>query len=136
MRRHGLAYTFLAPTLVAMLLVHIVPSVQAVYMSLLDLRQSNLLLYLAAPFVGLDHYAEILSGLIFGSDDSRLSVLSQALVNTLWYTFWVTVGTLGLGMVLALLLNRPFRGQGVARTVVPSGRWSSRRSGAACHSPR
>jgi multiple sugar transport system permease protein len=118
MRRHAIAYAFIGPTLVAMLLIHVVPSVQALYMSLLDLKQTNLLLYLRAPFVGLDHYQRILGGLFFGTDDVNVSSLGQAFNNTLWYTFWVNVATLGLGMLLALLLNRRARGIGVARTFV------------------
>jgi multiple sugar transport system permease protein len=117
-RRHAIAYLFIAPTVFTMLLVHFVPSAQALYMSLLDLKQTNLLLYLRAPFVGLQHYQQILGGLFFGTDDVNVSSLGQALNNTLWYTFWVNVGTIGLGLVLALLLNRRFRGVGLARTMV------------------
>jgi multiple sugar transport system permease protein len=118
MRRNRIAYAFIAPTLVAMLLVHIIPSIQALYMSLLDLKQTNLLLYLRAPFVGLQHYQNIIGGLVSGGDDVNVASLGQALNNSLWYTLWVNVLTLGLGMVLALLLNRRFRGVGLARTMV------------------
>src|SRR5215469_9048327 len=118
LRRNAIAYAFIAPTILAMLLVHLVPSVQALYMSLLDLKQSNLLLYLRAPFVGLQHYERILGGLFGSTDDVNVASLAQALNNTLWYTFWVNLGTIGIGLVLALLLNRRFRGVGVARTMV------------------
>src|SRR5579864_6408556 len=117
-RRNAIAYAFIAPTVVAMLLVHLVPSAQALYMSLLDLKQSNLLLYLRAPFVGLQHYQQIIGGIFFGTDDVNIASLGQALNNTLWYTLWVNLGTIGLGLVLALLLNRKFHGVGVARTLV------------------
>jgi multiple sugar transport system permease protein len=117
MRRNAIAYAFIAPTIATMLLVHFIPGVQGIYMSFLDLKQVNLLLYLRAPFVGFEHYQQIL-GIFFGSDDVNVAALGQALNNTLWYTFWVNVGTLGLGMVLALLLQRRFRGVGLARTLV------------------
>ena len=117
-RRNAIAYAFIAPTVAVMLLVHIVPSVQALYMSLLDLKQVNLLLYLRAPFVGLQHYQTIVGGVLFGADDVNVASLGQALNNTLWYTFWVNLGTLGIGMLLALLLHRRFRGVGLARTLV------------------
>src|SRR4051812_37281767 len=87
-RRNSIAYLFILPTVLTMLLVHLVPSAQALYMSLLDLKQTNLLLYLRAPFVGLDHYQRILGGLFFGTDDVNVASLGQALNNTLWYTFW------------------------------------------------
>jgi multiple sugar transport system permease protein len=117
-RRNAVAYAFIAPTCAAMLLVHFIPGLQGLYMSLLDLKQINLLLYLRAPFVGLQHYQQIVGGVLFGSDDVNVAALGQALNNTLWYAFWVNLGTIGLGMVLALLLHRRFRGVGVARTLV------------------
>jgi multiple sugar transport system permease protein len=117
-RRNRIAYAFIAPTVLAMLLVHFIPSAQALYMSLLDLRQANLLLYLRAPFVGLQHYQRIVNGIVFGSDDTNVAGLGQALNNTLWYTFWVNVLTLVIGLMLAMLLTRRFRGVGVARTMV------------------
>src|SRR5579864_6060233 len=83
-RRNAIAYAFIAPTVLAMLLVHLIPSAQALYMSLLDLKQTNLLLYLRAPFVGLQHYQAIVGGLVGGSDDVNISALGQALNNTLW----------------------------------------------------
>ncbi|MBV9546833.1 MAG: sugar ABC transporter permease [Chloroflexi bacterium] len=116
-RRNAIAYVFVAPTLVTMLLVHFIPGAQGMYMSFLDLKQVNLLLYLRAPFIGLAHYQQIL-GVFFGSDDANVAALGQALNNTLWYTFWVDAGTLGLGLALALLLHRRFRGVGLARTLV------------------
>jgi multiple sugar transport system permease protein len=118
LKRNRIAYWFILPTLAAMLLVHIIPTLQAIYMSFLDLRQINLLQYLAAPFVGLAHYANILGGLFLGSEDAQVTNLSQAFVNTIWYTLWVNVLTLAISMVLALLLNRAFPGRGVARTLV------------------
>lgn len=116
-RRNAIAYAFIAPTAAAMLLVHFIPGAQGIYMSLLDLKQVNLLLYLRAPFVGLQHYQDIF-GVFTGTDDLNVAALGQALNNTLWYAFWVNVGTLALGLILALLLHRRFRGVGVARTLV------------------
>jgi multiple sugar transport system permease protein len=101
-----------------MLLVHFIPTVQAIYMSFLDLRQINLLQYLRAPFVGMRHYNELVGGFVLGSNDAQVSTLTQAFRNTIRYAFWVNVLTLSLGMVLALLLNRKFRGRGLARTLV------------------
>lgn len=117
-RQNRIAYFFIAPAVFMMLLVHVAPTVQALYMSLLDLRQSTLKLYLRAPFVGLEHYGDIVGGFLFNSGGSNIRGLSQAFRNTLWFTFWVNVGTLVIGMVLALLLNRQFRGRGIARTLV------------------
>lgn len=117
-RQNRIAYLFIAPSLLMMILIHLIPTVQALYMSFLDLRQSTLRLYLGAPFVGLEHYQDILVGLFTGGGSSNIKGLSQALRNALWFTLWLNVGTLGLGMVFALLLNRKFIGRGIARTLV------------------
>ena len=116
--QNRIAYIFIAPAVCMMLIVHIAPTIQALYMSLLDLRQTTLRLYLGAPFVGLEHYQDILGGLIFGTGGANIRGLSQAIDNSLWFTLWLNVGTLGLGLVLALLLNRQFIGRGLARSLV------------------
>ncbi|WP_029215405.1 carbohydrate ABC transporter permease [Kallotenue papyrolyticum] len=118
LRRDRIAYLFIAPAVLMMLLVHIIPTLQGLYMSLLDVRQETLRLYLRAPFVGLRHYHNILEGLIFGGGNANIRGLAQATRNSLWFTLWLNVGTVGLGLVLALLLNRKFRGRGLARTLV------------------
>ncbi len=117
-RRNRIAYVFIAPAVLFMLLVHIIPTIQAFYMSFLDLNTRTLLEYLRAPFVGLAHYKNIIIGLTTGTGDALIKGLGQALTNSLWFTFWVQGGTLLISLVLALLLNRNFKGRGVARTLV------------------
>ncbi|MBN1487533.1 MAG: sugar ABC transporter permease [Anaerolineae bacterium] len=118
MRKYKIAYAFIAPAVLVMLLVHLIPSAQAIYMSFLDLNTSTLLQYLRAPFVGLQHYQHILKGLISGEGDSLIRNLTQAIKNSFIFLFWVQGGTLVFGLILALLLNRDFRGRGLARTLV------------------
>lgn len=117
-RRNRIAYGFIAPAVTMMLLVHLIPTVQAIYMSFLNLRQENLRQYLRAPFVGLKHYGDILGGLILGGGNTNIRGLSQALSNTVIFALVVNLGILLLGMLLALLLNREFRGRGIARTLL------------------
>ena len=112
--RHRLAYLMIAPTLFAMLLVHLVPTVEALYMSMLDLNQYTLGLFLKAPFIGLDNYRFLL----FSPDNPIVRGLGQATRNTLIYSVVVNAVTLGLGMVTALLLNRRFWWRGLARTLI------------------
>lgn len=118
MRRSRIAYTFIAPAVLIMLLVHLIPTAEAVYMSFLAVDVRYLAQPLRAPFVGLAHYRDILGGLIFGGGDSLIKGLVQALVNSAHFLFYVQAGTTALGLVLALLLNREFRGRGLARTLV------------------
>jgi len=116
--QNRIAYAFLAPAVTLMVLIHVIPTLQALYMSLLNLRQDNLRQYLSAPFVGLRHYQSILGGLITGTGSSYVQGLAQALTNTFIFAFVVNAAILGLGLVLALLLNREFVGRGLARTMV------------------
>lgn len=120
-RQNSLAYKFIAPTFVAMMVVHLIPIVQGLYLSLLDVRLTTLTLYLKAPFVGLKYYIEVFNA-IFGLGEagasSRVTGLINAASNTLVYTIWTNIGTLGLGLMLAMLLNREFRWRGIARTLV------------------
>ena len=88
--------------------------VQAVYMSFLGLNQNTIGLYLAAPFVGFEHYKDIL----FNPDSLiRISGLSEAARNTFIYTIVVTFGTIFVGLIVALMLNRKFKGVAVFRTL-------------------
>src|SRR5690606_41189739 len=59
-------------------------------------------------WVGLENYAHI-----FGDDDFR-----RTLLITLVYVVVCVVGSVGSGLLVALLLNRGFRGRGVARALV------------------
>ncbi|HEY1011294.1 MAG TPA: sugar ABC transporter permease [Herpetosiphonaceae bacterium] len=117
-RQNRIAYAFIAPALVMMLLIHIIPTAQGIFMSVLNLNQSTLRDYLGAPYVGGKHYGSIIGGFVSGGGGANIRGLAQATQNALWFTFWLNVGTLGLGLGLALLLNRPFRGRGLARTLI------------------
>ncbi len=118
LKHYRIAYAFITPAVLFMMLVHIIPTVQAIYMSFLDLNTRTLLQYLKAPWIGLDHYRSIIVGLTTGTGDSLIKGLGQALSNSLWFTIFVQGGTLLVSLVLALLLNRNFKGRGTARTLV------------------
>ena len=116
-QRRRLAYLLLSPALLVMLLVYVIPGIQLVYISLLNLTTETLLQYLGAPFAGFRHYAQIINGLL-GNETSLIQGLFLAIRNTFWYTLWVELGTLGLGLAAALLLNRRFWWRGLALTVL------------------
>ncbi|MCX5726611.1 MAG: sugar ABC transporter permease [Candidatus Saganbacteria bacterium] len=82
-------------------------------MSFLELNRETLGQYLSAPFAGFKNYYAILF-------DPRSPIrigLFDAIRNTAIYTFFVTIGTTGIGMIVALMLNRRFRGRGLVRTL-------------------
>jgi multiple sugar transport system permease protein len=107
------AYMFILPMAVGMLIIHFTPLVMGIIMSFLDLNQYTLSLYLKSPFVGLKNYYDLLFN---PSSTIRIGLL-QAVRNTIIYTIFVTGGTLGLGMIIALILNENIKGVRLFRTL-------------------
>ena len=76
------------------------PFVMGIWFSLTNISVGN-----EPQFVGLKNFVKAWNDSIF----------RQAFQNTVFYTFWATVFKLVLGMWLALLLNRQFRGKRLIR---------------------
>ena len=96
-----------------MLFLHVSPIIQGIYMSFLNINQNTLQSYLLAPFVGFDNYYKVL----FDPNSAIHIGLLESVRNTAIYTIVVTLGTLGVGMVVALMLNRKFFGRSLVRTL-------------------
>jgi multiple sugar transport system permease protein len=115
MWKYRFAYLLILPTLLIMLIIHAMPIVQGFIMSLLDINgAAKMRLFLNAPFVGLENY----QALLLSSTNATGATIMGAARNTFFYTIIVNILTLGLGLVSALLLNRKFRFQRVARTLL------------------
>ncbi|HSF06918.1 MAG TPA: sugar ABC transporter permease [Methylomirabilota bacterium] len=95
-----LAVLLLAPTIVLLGLFIAYPFVMGVWLSLSSTSVGN-----PGVFVGFKNFAK-------AWDDS---IFRTAFWNTSVYTFWATIFKLVLGMWLALLLNRHFRGKRLVR---------------------
>ena len=95
-----LAAVLLAPTVLLLGTFIAYPFVSGVWLSLSNTSVGN-----PGHFVGLHNF-------IKAWDDS---IFQQAFRNTFFYTFWATIFKLALGMWLALLLNRSFRGKRLVR---------------------
>jgi multiple sugar transport system permease protein len=95
-----LAAALLAPTVVLLGLFIAYPFVMGVWLSLSNTSVGN-----PGRFVGLDNFVKAWNDSIFRT----------AFWNTSLYTFWATIFKLVLGMWLALLLNRHFRGKRLVR---------------------
>jgi multiple sugar transport system permease protein len=98
-----LASLLLAPTVVLLGLFIAYPFVMGVWLAL-----SSTSVGTAGTFVGLANFVKAWNDSIF-----RI-----AFWNTAFYTFWATVFKLALGMWLALLLNRAFRGKRIVRAAM------------------
>ncbi|OGC14783.1 ABC transporter permease [candidate division WOR-1 bacterium RIFOXYC2_FULL_37_10] len=112
-KKYRFAYIFILPTVLGMLTLHLIPIVQGIYMSFLNLSQFTLDKYLGAPFVWFKNYYDVL---INTRSPIRIGLFDAAR-NTVIYTVVVTFGTLLLGMLVALMVNREFRGKGFIRTL-------------------
>ena len=95
-----LGLLLLLPTLILLSLFIAYPFVKGVWISMTSATVGN-----PGEFVGLKNFVKV-----FGD-----SIFRSATYNTFVYTAVATVGKLALGMWLALLLNRHFRGKRLVR---------------------
>ncbi|MGN9906620.1 carbohydrate ABC transporter permease [Phytohabitans sp. LJ34] len=110
--RSKLPYLLLLPAVLLELLVHVVPMVVGVWMSLLELTQFQIRDWSAAPFVGLDNYKATLD--VNGP-------VGKELLHSFWVTVLYTTFSVGLswifGLFAGVFLQRPFPGRAVLRTL-------------------
>jgi len=95
----------LLPALVFTIVVTQIPFLVTIWYSL---HSRNLLRPESDLFVGLANYVDI----------ARDSVFRQTALNSVIITLGCVLVAMVLGIVLAILLDRPFRGRGVARTLL------------------
>jgi multiple sugar transport system permease protein len=98
-------YLFLAPAALFIFVFQAVPLAQEVYLSF---TRTTLLNPTRSQWVGLDNFSRI-----FGDPDFH-----RTLLITVVYVIACVVGAVCAGLVVALLLNKAFRGRGVARALV------------------
>ena len=105
-REARLGWAMVLPAVGTILLIALFPLAWTVWESLHlhDLRMP----WLGRPFIGLDNYLEALG-------DERFR---EALVHTLAFTVASVTLELTLGCVLALAMNRTFRGRGLVRAAI------------------
>jgi multiple sugar transport system permease protein len=102
-RKQWSAYLFLLPT---MILFGIFTVAAVIYAFYLSFHEWNIL-EPDKPYVGLDNYTRMLQDERFGG----------SIVNTLYYTAVSVPLTMGLGLLIALLLNNQIRARGFFRTL-------------------
>jgi multiple sugar transport system permease protein len=103
--RSGFAWLLNAPSLVAIFLLAGYP---ILYSAWISLHKYNLKRPRVFDFIALDNYIEILQSPEFWS----------ALWITVQFTFLVVALVAVLGILIALLLDKPFPGRGVLRTLM------------------
>ncbi len=98
-----LALILLAPAVILLGIFIAYPFATGIWLALSDTSVGN-----PGHFVGLRNFVTAWNDSIFRT----------AFDNTFIYTFWATIFKLGLGMWLAVLLNRHFRAQRIIRAAV------------------
>lgn len=113
-KKNKLAYALIAPAILAMFIIHFVPIFSGIFMSFLKLNQFTLRKFLRAPFIGLDNYKAVL----LDPNSTMRSGFLDALRNTAIFSVSCSILVISIGLLLAILLNRKFKFQGVARTLL------------------
>ncbi len=98
-------YFFLAPAALYLLIFQVVPLFQEIYLSF---TRTTLLNPTRSEWVGLENYVQIFTS----------SSFQQTLLTTVVYVIACVAGAIGLGLLVALLLNGKFPGRGVARALI------------------
>src|SRR3954454_856014 len=112
--RTRLAYWLIAPAITFMVLVHLLPTVGGFILSFKRLNTFTFSRLFDAPWAGLENYR----GILFDDANPLHSGFFGAVQNTAVYTFWTVGLTLGGGLAVAMLLNRPMRGMRLVRTLM------------------
>ncbi|WP_181706477.1 carbohydrate ABC transporter permease [Chthonobacter rhizosphaerae] len=97
-------WLYTAPALILIVAVMLVPLVLGVSYAFRDIKLLN---PFGGGFVGLKHFEALATDQAFRT----------ALVNTLWWTGASVLIQFVFGLILALLLNQPFRGRAIAQAL-------------------
>lgn len=113
-REARLAWMLILPTAVIVFGLVIFPAVFSIWISFHDVGLNNLNNVFNTPFVAWDNYWGVINDFAFKFQGMQSW---GAAVTSIVYSFTATALTVVVGMVAAILLNRPFRGRGMARAV-------------------
>jgi len=109
-----LAWYLILPTAVIVFGLVLFPAIYSIWISFHDVGLSNLNDVMNAPFVGLDNYSRVVNDFAFKWQGWNSW---GAFVTSIVYSFVSTTLTVAVGLAASLLLNRPFRGRGIARAI-------------------
>ena len=109
-----LAWALISPTALIVFGLVIFPAIFSIWVSFHDVGLHNLNDVFHAPFVGFENYARVIQDYAFkfqGFDN-----MGAALTSVI-YSFSATTLAILVGLAASLLLNRPFKGRGIARAI-------------------
>lgn len=109
-----LAFSLIFPTFLIVFGLVIFPAIFSVWVSFHDVGLHNLNEVFSAPFVGFENYRKVFDDFSFKFQGAQSW---GAAVTSIVFSFGATFLTLIVGLVAALLLNRPFRARGLVRAI-------------------
>ncbi|NMB62985.1 MAG: sugar ABC transporter permease [Chloroflexi bacterium] len=109
-----LAYRFIFPTALIVFGLVVFPAVYSIWISFHDVGLKNLNDVYHAPFVGFENFKNVINDFAFKFQDWKNA---GAIVTSIIYSLFSTILTVFFGLIAALLLNRPFKGRGIARSI-------------------
>ena len=98
-------YLLLLPSLIPIIVILLYPIAQTIVLSTFKI---NMLRPLNDRFVGFENYIEMVQTPSFW----------LGITNSFRITFFVVLGSLTLGLVFSMLLNMPFKGRGIFRSLI------------------
>jgi multiple sugar transport system permease protein len=109
-----LAWLLVSPTVLIVFGLVLFPAFFSIWISFRKVGLNNLNDVFNAPYTGLENYKHVFNDFAF-----KYQGIHQwgAFVTTIVYSFLSTILTLLLGLIAALVLNRPFTGRGLARGI-------------------
>ncbi len=113
-REARLAWSLVFPTALIVFGLVVFPVIFSVWISFHDIGLDNLNDVFHAPFIGLENYRAVINDFAFKFQGLRSP---GAAVTSIVYSFSATAIAVAVGLVAAMLLNRPFRARGLARAV-------------------
>lgn len=113
-REARLAWMLILPTLIIVFGLVLFPAIFSVWISFRDVGLDNLNNVFNAPWVGFDNYVKVFNDFAFKWQGWQSW---GAAVTSVVYSFLATTLTVIVGLIAALLLNRPFRARGATRAI-------------------
>ncbi len=107
-----LAWGLISPTAIIVFGLVLFPAFFSIWISFHQVTLRNLNDVFHAPFIGFDNYRSVFTDFAF----KYHNLLNMgAAVTSVVYSFLATIFTVIVGLIAALLLNKPFRGRGLSR---------------------
>jgi multiple sugar transport system permease protein len=106
-REARLAYFLIVPTFLIVMGLVLFPALFSIWISFHDVGLEQLADVFHAPFVGIDNYIRVVQDFAF----------PDALKTSIVFSLAGTTVTTAIGLVAALLLNKPFKARGFVRAI-------------------